>query len=96
MTRFVVSPRARADLRDIWEFTERRWSEEQAEKYNLQIERAIEFVAADPRRGQRFSAKGGFLMYPTGSHVVFYTRVPDGIDIVRILHASMDFKRHLR
>jgi toxin ParE1/3/4 len=95
MTRFVVSPRAPADLRVIWEFTERRWNEEQAEKYNMQIERIIALVAVDPRRGQRCKGRGGFFMYPAGSHLVFYKRVADGIDIVRILHASMDFKRHL-
>jgi plasmid stabilization system protein ParE len=30
-----------------------------------------------------------------GSHVIFYLRADDHVDVVRILHARRDFARHL-
>jgi toxin ParE1/3/4 len=53
-------------------------------------------VAADPHRGRCCDEiRPGYRKYPAGSHVLFYRLLPDGIDIVRILHRRMDFERHL-
>jgi toxin ParE1/3/4 len=97
MSGHVLSPGAEQDLDEIWDFTKGRWGREQANRYVLQIRRAIETIAADPRHGDRYDdVNGGLMKYPAGSHVVFYKVVPAGIDIVPVLHGSMDFKRHLR
>ena len=39
MSRFTLSPRARADIEEIWDYTESRWSSDQAETYVRQIRR---------------------------------------------------------
>ena len=42
MSRYVLSPRARADLDDIWAYTARRWGTDQAEDYIRLVQNAIE------------------------------------------------------
>ncbi len=96
MGRYLLSPRARADLDEIWNYTVERWGADQAETYVRSIQSAIEMLAADPRRGQPIPAvRPGYWKYPTGSHVIFFRIIRDGIDVVRILHGRMDFGRHL-
>ncbi|WP_454819373.1 type II toxin-antitoxin system RelE/ParE family toxin [Labrys neptuniae] len=36
----------------------------------------------------------GYLKYNVGSHIVFYRRMEQTIDIIRILHQRMDIGRH--
>ena len=96
MTGYVLSPRAQADLDEIWDYTEQRRSTAQAERYIRQLQQGIAFVAGDPRRGETCDdIRAGYQKYAVGSHVVFYRLTAAGIDVVRILHAAMDFKRHL-
>ena len=96
MSGFVVLPRARADLREVWNYTADRWSEDQADRYIGQLHRGMETIANDPRKGRRCdNIRQGYLRYSVGAHVLFF-RIADGrIEIVRVLHQSMDFARHL-
>lgn len=92
----VLSPRALADLDEIWEYTESNWNTNQAERYLRDIASTLELIGADPRRGQDCSTvRAGYRKFAVGAHVVFYRLVADTVDIVRILHARMDFDRHL-
>ncbi len=96
MTAFVISPRAQADIDGIWDYTEERWNEEQAIRYIRALQQSIETVASDPMRGRSCEhIWPGYRKYPSGSHVIFYRTLKDRIDIVRVLHQSMDFERHL-
>jgi toxin ParE1/3/4 len=96
MTGSIISPRAQADLDEIWDYTVERWSENQAESYIRDIWQAIEVMAGDPRRARACDdIRSGYRKYPVGAHVLFFRTLDDGIDIVRILHQRMDFERHL-
>ena len=96
MSRYTLSPRAQADIEEIWDYTAKRWSVDQAEVYLRQIKASIEVIAVDPTRGRTCDdVRAGYRKYPAGSHLLFYRTTPDGIDIVRILHQRMDFERHL-
>ena len=96
MSRYTLTPRARSDIEEIWDYTAARWSVDQAEVYLRQIKAAIEAIAADPSRGRACDdVRAGYRKYPAGSHLLFYRATPEGIDIVRILHQRMDFERHL-
>lgn len=93
---YVLTPRARADLADIWRYTAQRWDRDQADRYLRELRRAIETIARDPSKGRRCDdIRAGYLRYPAGSHVVFFRMAGDGIVVVRILHQRMDFGRHL-
>jgi toxin ParE1/3/4 len=92
----TLSRRAEADLDEIWTFTEKRWGMDQAEAYTRQIWRAVEMLGANPSGGRACpDVRPGYYKYRTGSHLLFYRIVGGAVDIVRILHESMDFERHL-
>ena len=96
MSGYVLTPRARADLKAIWTYTADRWGIEQADRYVGLLDSAMRIVAADARRGRPcHHVRPGYFKYSSGNHVLFFTRHKNGIAIVRILHQSMDFERHL-
>jgi toxin ParE1/3/4 len=93
---FVLSPRAQADLDEIWDYTVDRWGLDQAETYTRQLWKDIAIVANRPSLGRECNeVRQDYRMYPSGSHVLFYRQTPDGIDVVRILHERMDYERHI-
>jgi toxin ParE1/3/4 len=93
---FVLTPRAQADLDEIWDYTADRWGLDQAETYTRQLWKDIAIVADRPALGRECNeVRRGYRMYPSGSHVLFYRHTVDGIDVVRILHERMDYERHI-
>jgi toxin ParE1/3/4 len=94
--RFVLSPRAQTDLEEIWDYTVARWGLDQAETYTRQLWECIQAVAARPSIGRECAdLRPGYFKLSSGSHVLFYRLITDGIDIVRILHERMDYDRHM-
>jgi len=95
VTRYVISPRAQADIEEIWRYTVKNWNVEQAERYIRMIQAEIEQIASDPAQGRACDViRAGYRKSP-GSHVLFYRLTDRGIDVVRIFHQRMDFERHL-
>jgi toxin ParE1/3/4 len=93
--RFVLSPRAETDLDEIWDYTADRWGLDQAVTYTRDIWQRIQAVAARPAMGQECSnIRTGYYKISCGSHVLFYRLTPEGVDVVRILHARMDYDSH--
>ncbi len=87
MSRYCLSPRAQEDLSEIWDYSAERWRFDQADSYLHLLQRAIEAVAADPRKGTSCDeVRAGYRKYPAGSHMLLYRQSQDGIDIVRVLH----------
>lgn len=96
MTRCLLTPRARQDIDEIWDYSAERWGDGQAEAYFRQIQAGIERIADDPRKGRSCEAiRAGYFKYKVGSHVLFYRVSDRGATIVRVLHERMDFSRHL-
>lgn len=96
MTGYVLSPRAQADIEDIWDYSATQWGVKQAEIYIRKIQVVIEHVAAEPGIARSCDAiRPGYWKYPAGSHVIFFKLMPGGINVIRILHGRMDFERHI-
>ena len=98
MTRaqFKLSPAAQSDVAEIWDFTAKNWGLDQAEAYIRRIKSAVLTIAEDHRLGRPCDhVRTGYWKYAVGSHILFYKVDQSGVDIVRILHAHMDFERHL-
>ena len=96
MTSYRLTPAAQRDLSSIWDFTQERWDENQAEIYISEIGAAIERIAAAPGRGRACDEiREGYRRYSIGSHLVFYVERTDGVDVIRVLHQRMDPSRHL-
>lgn len=92
---YRLSPLAEADLEEIWLYTFREWSLEQADTYHRDIIKAIEGLACGRNVWHKTNIRAGYWKYPIGKHVIFF-RHPEGfLDVIRILHERMDVKRHL-
>ncbi len=96
MSGYILTPRARADLKAIWSYTADRWSSDQADRYVVLLHRAMQLIAADPRRWRSCDdIRSGYFKYAAGSHVLFFKQHESGIVVIRVLHQNMDFERHL-
>lgn len=90
-----LSPLALDDLENIWTYTAQRWSEDQAESYHADFVAAFEGLASSIKRGRPVDVRVGYLKYAVGAHLIFYLQTDTTIDVMRILHQSMDADRHL-
>ena len=97
MSGYLLSPAARADLEEIWDYTAGRWDVDQAEEYLRGLQHASERAAANPRVGRACDEiRPGYRKLAAGSHTLYYRVSADGIvDVVRVLHERMDVDRHL-
>lgn len=97
MAKYYFSNKAVEDLTDIWEYTFENWSEKQADKYYDLILNACVDLAKNPKLGKKYEiVSNGILGFKTGEHILFYSILSKyEIEIVRILHASMDLKSKL-
>ncbi len=97
MNLFSLTRNAKADLRAIAIYTEERWGIEQRNLYIKQFDNSFHMLAASPLLGKRCDdIMPGYRKFPQGSHLVFYK---DGnksvIEIIRILHKSMDVEAQM-
>ena len=84
------------DLEGIWEYTRSQWSKSQAGIYLHKLEKCFIALAENPGLGkQRYELAGSPWSYHCEKHVIFYRITNQGIEIIRVLHDSMDFPRHL-
>lgn len=97
MTGYVLTPRARRDLSEIWDCSAAQWGAAQADRYIRLIAAAGDALATGRAKGRSAEAiRPGYFRQTVGSHVLFYrARKRGGIEIVRILHQRMDVARHL-
>lgn len=97
MSRFILTKAAASDLDHIWDYAEKTWSADQAEKYTGDIKAACEGLASGQRTGQAVDdIRAGYRKIAVGSHFIFFRARRDGaVEIVRILHQRMDIPSHL-
>ena len=97
MTGYALSRSAASDLDEIWDYSAEYWGIDQANRYVEALRESIARVALDPSRGRSVSVRGkSYYQYRSGSHMIFYRETNRGVQIVRILHQSMQYLRHLR
>lgn len=92
---YRLSPLAEADLEEIWLYTYRNWSLEQADRYHNDIVAAFVDLAAGRTEGRPVDIRQGYRKQAVGAHVIFYRPSGTGIEVIRILHKRMDVNRHL-
>ena len=91
----LLSPRAEADLEEIWLYTYRNWSIEQADGYHAAIVDTFDGLATGRKTGRVVDIRDGYFKYAVGSHLVFYRLTERELIVVRVLHQRMDVGRHL-
>jgi toxin ParE1/3/4 len=97
MSEVVLSPKAKADLSEIWDYTYSEWGVEQAEKYVRDIWTVMQEQTSDYTKSVDIGdVRKGYRKVRAGYHVIFFKVTRNGvIDVVRILHQKMDFDRYL-
>ena len=92
MKPFVLTNAAKADLKAIARFTEKRWGRNQRNIYLKHFDDAFHLLANTPSMGKACdSLKSGYQKSPLASHIIFYRNGTESfIEIVRILHKNMD------
>lgn len=97
MATFFLTRKAKADLRSIAAYTQKRWNAEQRRIYMLQLDTAFHTLANNPEAGMQCgSIKVGYRKYRVASHIIFYrSKSSSEIKIVRVLHKRMDVNSKL-
>jgi toxin ParE1/3/4 len=86
-----IQHKAREDLKNIWLYSYGQWGEAQADKYFDELSDGINGLLDNPRIGRACDhIRTGYRKYPINKHVVFYRITSDRIEIIRVLHSSMD------
>ena len=96
--KYKISVKASEDIEDIWLYTFKNWSIEQADRYVNLILDEIEYLSDNPTSGKDFShTRKNYRYSKVKSHLVFYRLIEkqSEIEIIRVLHERMDIKNHL-
>lgn len=91
---YKISKEAYLDIEEIWLFTFKNWSFQQADRYVNLIIDEIEYLSINPESGENCSfIREGYLRSRVKSHFIFYriNHEISEIQIIRILHQRMDF-----
>lgn len=95
--RVELSEAADLDLVDIYTYTAIKFGQNQADNYLMGIDDMLNALASNPMLGkERNEIVNGLCAIPYEAHIVFYRLMPDRLRVVRVLHASRDFTKHLK
>lgn len=94
MRAFNLTRKAKADLKSIATYTQRKWGKEQRKIYARQFDDVFHMLSETPATGNKCDfIRLGYRKFPVSSHLVFYHSVSQSeIEVVRILHKRMDAK----
>ena len=96
MPEYRLTPSAKSDLIEIWNYTVETWGERQAERYLQDIEDMLTQLSVNPGLGRyRPEICSGYYSFPVRKHVIFYMNSGRYIDIIGILHGKMDTDKNL-
>ncbi|BAZ69611.1 MAG: type II toxin-antitoxin system RelE/ParE family toxin [Pelatocladus maniniholoensis HA4357-MV3] len=92
MNRYRLSQQAEQDLEDIWIYLAQQ-NQLAADKQIAQILDRFPMLAQFPDMGiKRDDLLEGLRNFPVKPYIVFYTKISDSIEIVRILHKSRNIE----
>lgn len=92
---YRLSPQAETDLEEIWLYTFKHWSIEQADTYIGSLVAAFEALAAGTKWGNPADVRPNYQKYPCGSHMIYFLDYSDQLDVIRVLHQRQDTNQHL-
>ena len=93
---FVISRKAVSDLEEIWLYSVKKWSTEQADRYYNLIFDEINYICKNINAGKSMEhVRKGYRASKVKSHLIFYRVLNDTIEIIRILHERMDIENRL-
>ncbi len=94
MPDFILTNAAKADLKEIGQYTQEVWGREQRVVYLTMLDGCFRRLAVNPLLGKDCSdIRAGYRKFSAGSHMIFYRQTSlDLIEIVRVLHCRMEME----
>lgn len=93
---YRLYPRAAEDLESIYLYSTLEFGIKRTEDYILAIESSLQYLADDPLISRKCDyIRPDLRAFNVGSHIIFFKTTDYGIAVIRVLHQSMDFNRHL-
>ena len=87
----ILSPRARADLDDIWAFSAATWSPAQADRYLKGMDEVLHLLCRQPGVARlKHEVYPSVRLHPYRSHIIFFRSDAGTMDVIRILHARSE------
>lgn len=97
--KFEISDKAFEDIENIWLYTIETWSVEQADRYYNLLFEEIEYITEHPLSGRNVDhIRKNYRCTKVKSHLIFYRyKISDmKVEIIRILHQSMDVEEIIK
>lgn len=96
MPNYVLSPQAQNSLKQISRYTSENFGERQKRKYLKLLRDKMRSAAKSPDKGQKRSEiKEGYYSIRAGKHHIYYRIKETHIDIIDVLHQSMEPELHI-
>lgn len=92
----ILLPKAREDMREIWRYTFKTWSDIQASRYIASLNTSFDAIEAMPeiaREHLEFSPP--VRIHPSGKHLIVYVIGQQKVEIARVLGARTDWRKAL-
>jgi toxin ParE1/3/4 len=91
-----ITPLAKADIVEIYQFSKAEWGDVRARSYADELRRRLKALALGQLPGQSADyVAAGLCRQVSGAHVIWFRRETDRVLILRILHQSRDVGRWL-
>ncbi|WP_138509503.1 type II toxin-antitoxin system RelE/ParE family toxin [Maricaulis alexandrii] len=88
---FRLTRRAHADLTEIARYTRQQWGETQCRRYLEGLDARFRWLCENPDSGRtRDDIATGSRSFRHNAHIIFYRTRAGGVDVLAIVHASMD------
>ena len=96
MSKYVIRAKADEDLERIYRYSVTHFGLSRGERYISDLIASFQALAEGERAGKpREDITSLLLSYRCVSHIIYSKMKPDYVDILRVLHKSMDEKQHL-
>jgi len=93
---YRLYPKALEDLESIYSYSSQEFGTKRTEDYILAIESSFQHLADDPFISRKCDfIRQDLRAFNVGSHIIFFKTSNYGIVVIRVLHQSMDFARHM-
>lgn len=88
-----ISKQAAEDLDGIWDYSAARWGPQQADRYNLGLQRSLKTIASMPEIArEHVDFDPPVRIYPSAEHLIVYLAALDHIFILRVLSGRQDWR----
>ncbi len=96
MSNFVLSPEAQLSLKQIKTYSIKQFGTARTNRYLNEILLAFRALLENPDMGRsRDELMPGYYSYFVGSHTIYYRIKPDLIEVIDVLHQSMEPSNYL-